>query len=71
MLSGNELKELFNYPIYQKEIKTFIKTVIRDRRFYFLTIIFLIRKRRPTMEIQYQQCINLGNGPVVLHLYLT
>ena len=36
---GNELKELFNYPIYQKEIKTFIKTVIRDRDFIYDTLL--------------------------------
>lgn len=32
---GNELKELFNYPICEREIKTFTKTVIRDRDFIY------------------------------------
>lgn len=36
---GNELKELFNYPICEREIKTFIKTVIRDRDFIYDTLL--------------------------------
>ncbi len=36
---GNELKELFNYPICEKEIKSFIKTVIRDRDFIYDTLL--------------------------------
>lgn len=32
---GNELKELFNYPICQKEIKKYEKTLIRDRNFIY------------------------------------
>lgn len=36
---GNELKELFNYPICEKEIKFFTKTVIRDRNFIYDTLL--------------------------------
>lgn len=36
---GNEIKELFNYPLCQKEIKAFVKTVIRDRDFIYDTLV--------------------------------
>lgn len=32
---GNEIKELFNYPLCEKEIKSFNKTVIRDRNYIY------------------------------------